>query len=109
MSIKCDEYGQVCVIALEGDFVGADTLEAQQAVEERSGAGHFVIDFERTEFISSQGLEALLAIRRRCEHRGGRVALAGLDPNCQKILELTRLDRRFECHPDVAKAMKMVM
>ena len=32
--------------------------------------------------------------------------LAGLDENCRKILELTRLDHRFECHHQLASALK---
>src|SRR5438477_12288672 len=80
MSIKCDEYGNVCVIALDGDLAGGDVREVRKAVEERiaargAGAG-FVIDLERSQFISSQGLEALLDVRRRCEDRRGRLVLA---------------------------------
>ena len=65
-----------------------------------------MIDFEGSRFISSEGLEALLAVRRRCEERRGQVRLAGLDDNCRKILQITRLDHRFECHPDVTTALK---
>ena len=109
MPIKCDEYDHVCVIALNGDFTGADTEQVRQAVEERLAsrrAVDFVIDFERSAFISSEGLEALLAVRRRCEERRGQVRLAGLDANCKKILQITRLDTRFECHPDLATALR---
>lgn len=109
MGIKCDEYAHVCVIALTGDFVGTDTEQVRSAVDERLAsrrAVNFVIDFEGSRFISSEGLEALLAVRRRCEERRGHVKLAGLDDNCRKILQITRLDRHFECHPDLQTAMK---
>src|SRR2546421_9473231 len=75
MSIKRDEYGTVCVIALDGDLVGADVREVRNAVEERMDARGaevgFVIDLERSQFISSQGLETLLDVRRWCEDRRG--------------------------------------
>ena len=109
MSVKCDEYGQVCVIALHGDFVGAAAEQVQKTVDQRLSdrrPANFVIDFEGSRFISSEGLEALLAVRRRCEERRGQVRLAGLDDNCRKILQITRLDHRFECHPDVTSALK---
>jgi hypothetical protein len=37
--------------------------------------------------------------------RGGE-KLAAADANCQKILEITRLAHRFECHADVSAALK---
>ena len=109
MSVKCDEYGQVFVIALHGDLLGADVEQVQKTVDQRlldRRPTNLVIDFEASRFISSEGLEALLAIRRRCEERRGQLRLAGLDNNCRKILQITRLEHRFECHPDVATALK---
>lgn len=109
MSVKFDEYDHVCVISVTGDFVGADTEQVRKAVDERLAsrrAVDFVIDFESSRFISSEGLEALLAVRRRCEERRGQVKLAGLDGNCRKILQITRLDSRFECHADLSAALK---
>jgi hypothetical protein len=32
--------------------------------------------------------------------------LAGLDENCTKILEITRLDGQFDCYDELAKAVK---
>ncbi|HXE53729.1 MAG TPA: STAS domain-containing protein [Tepidisphaeraceae bacterium] len=109
MPLKFDDYAHACVISLTGDFVGADTAQVRAAVDERlmsRRAVNFVIDFEPSHFISSEGLETLLAIRRQCEERRGQVKLAGLDESCRKILEITRLDRHFECHPDLQTAMK---
>ena len=108
MPIKCDEYSHVCVISVSGDFVAPETEQVSRAVDERvtqRRAVNFVIDFERSRFIGSEGLEALLAVRRQCELRRGQVKLSGLDDNCRKILQITRLGRRFECHPDLASAM----
>ena len=108
MPIQCDEYAGVCVIAPQGDLAGPAAAAARQAAESRTATEgvSVVIDLERANFIDSQGLESLLSIRRRCETQGARLALAALSPTCQKILELTRLDRHFECHPDLSSAIK---
>ena len=66
----------------------------------------FVIDFEKTNFIDSEGLETLLWVKRKTEDLFGQVKLATLDENCKKILEITRLEHRFECHPDLPAALK---
>jgi anti-anti-sigma factor len=109
MAIKCEDYGNVCVVSLNGDFVGEITREvkatAEQRLEQRRLAD-FVIDFEKVDFIDSEGLETLLWLKRRCEDLFGQIKLINLDDNCRKILEITRLEHRFECHADLAGALK---
>lgn len=109
MPLKCEDYNQVCIMTLDGDFVAAETEAARKAIEEMIENRRIVdavIDLEKVPFIDSQGLETLLWIKRRCEDLFGQVKLVGLDDNVKKILEITRLDHRFECHADLAGALK---
>lgn len=109
MSIKCDEYSQVCVITLNGDFVGTDAQASRKSVDElieKRQIVDFVLDFEKSGFLDSEGLETLLWIKRKVEDLFGQIKLAGLDENCRKILEMTRLEPRFECHADLPSALK---
>ena len=66
----------------------------------------FVIDFKNSAFIDSEGLEGLLWMKRRCEDCSARSSSSNLDENCRKILEITRLDHRFECQDDLPTALK---
>src|SRR5437763_2603246 len=111
MAIKCDEYGNVCVVTIDGDLAGDAPAVVRRAADERiddepKPIVDFGVDLEKTGFIDSDGLETLLWLKRRCEDRLGRVKLAGADATCQKILEMTRLAHRFECHPDLPAALK---
>jgi anti-anti-sigma factor len=109
MAIKCEDYGNVCVVAPPGDVSGEVSLEIRGVVEERfehRRAVDFVIDMEHAGFIDSEGLETLLWLKRKCEDLFGQVKLVNLDDNCRKILEITRLEHRFECHGDLAGALK---
>ncbi len=108
--IRLDQRHGVGVVALEGDLRGSDAVRAfRDAVRDAANAVEtktLVIDFSATRSIDSQGLEALLW-SRACLRRGtGAVRLAGLDANCRTILEMTRLDERFEAHTDVQAALK---
>ena len=109
MAIKSEYYGNVCVIALDGDFAGDVAKDmktaAEQKIEQRRLVD-FVIDFEKVDFIDSEGLESLLWLKRRSEDLFGQIKLINLDDNCRKILEITRLEHRFECHADLAGALK---
>ena len=109
MAVKSEDYSNVCVINLDGD-VTADASQAIRAsVEERVEQRRivdFVIDLEKVDFIDSEGLETLLWLKRRSEDLFGQIKLINLDDNCRKILEITRLEHRFECHADLAGALK---
>ena len=109
MAIKSEDYGNVCVIALNGDLTGEANKEVRATAEQRIDQKRlidFVIDFEKTDFVDSEGLETLLWLKRRCEDLFGQIKLINLADNCRKILEITRLEHRFECHADLAGALK---
>jgi anti-anti-sigma factor len=108
MSLRCDEYNGVCVITTEGDLAGDVAAEARRICDERLSrpdAASFVFDLGRCEFIDSAGLEMLCSVRRRCDEAGKHIALARPGPNCARILELTRLAARFDCHADLTGAV----
>ena len=109
-AITVQDYERVCAISLAGDLSGDDApAVARAAVDEAIAKRQivdFVVDFAGCGFIDSSGLEALLAIKRHCEELFGRVKLINLDEHCRKILEVTRLESRFECCRDLATALK---
>jgi len=109
MAIKCEEYSQVCVMEVHGDFLGETAQAAKKTMEdhvEKRRLVDFIMDFTKCNFIDSDGLESLLWMRRRCEDLFGKIKLVGLDESCRKILEITRLEHRFECQSDLATALK---
>lgn len=109
MSIKCEDYSQVCVMEIHGEFLAESAAQAKAAMQDRVDQRQivdFVLDFRDCAFIDSDGLEAMLWMRRKCEDLFGRLKLVHLDQNCRKILEITRLDHRFECQADLPAALK---
>lgn len=109
MPVHTQEYEKVCVIGIQGDFMADDSALAMDAVKDgiaKRQIVDFVLDFQNCTMIDSQGLETMLAIKRRCEEMFGRVKLINLDEHCRKILEITRVEPRFECCRDLATALK---
>jgi anti-sigma B factor antagonist len=109
MSVKCEEYSQVCVMEIQGDFLADSAAAAKKSLDdhiEQRRIIDFVIDFNKCSFVDSDGLESLLWMKRRVEDLFGRIKLVNLDENCKKILEITRLDHRFECQVDLPTALK---
>ena len=109
MPIANQDYEKVCVLTVTGDFSGDEPPLAMRLVSDGIADRQivdYVMNFSECPFIDSHGLEALLWIKRRCEELFGRVKLIGLDENLRKILEMTRLEPRFECSRDLATALK---
>jgi anti-anti-sigma factor len=109
MPVKLEEYDGVCVLCATGEFTGEDVASARRLATEfieHRQICDFVVDLEKAPFIDSEGLETLLWIKRRCEDLFGQFKLAAADENVRKILEVTRLGRRFENASDVPAALK---
>ena len=109
MPVKYEEYNNICVMTFDADFLGPECEGVRKSVEqliEKKQIVDFVVDFEKAGFIDSEGLETLLWLKRKAEDLFGQVKLSHLDENCRKILEITRLEHRFECHADLTGALK---
>lgn len=108
MRIQWQDYNEVTVIDLRGEVDGELTEPLRGAVTEIAGnqrAG-IVLDMSNVSFVDSQGLELLLWVRDYCRQNKIQLRLAGLDENCRKILEITRLQDEFDCHAELSQAVK---
>ncbi len=68
--------------------------------------GRVLLDMTHTEYISSVGLSALVAIYKQSKLKGGRLALTGVQPAVKDILQGARLISIFRIFPDRATAVK---
>ncbi len=108
MMIKCEDYDHVSVMSLQGELVH-DTIEViKKQFDERidGKVRFFVVDLQNTTFIDSKGLEFLLWMQEQCDERLGQVRLCNPDESCRKILNVTRLEGRFDIFQDVSEAVK---
>lgn len=108
MRINTQNYSTVTVIDLQGEVDGdlADTLKntvSEIVSNRRTG---IVLNMSDVGMIDSQGLELLLWVRDYCRRNKAQLRLAALDENCNTILEITRLDGEFDCHTELAEAVK---
>lgn len=108
MRIKTQDYNNITVIELQGEF-DADFIELFQATitnvisTEKVGV---VVDMTKVSFIDSEALEKMLWSKDYCNENNCQIRLAGLDENCEKILEITRLEKEFDRYSELADAVK---
>ncbi len=108
MKIKTQLYNDVTVVKLQGELDSDFTDLFQNTITDivaARGTG-IVLDMSEVGFIDSQGLERLLWAKDYCSANSCQLRLAGLDENCSKILEITRLENVFERYAELAEAVK---
>ena len=64
-----------------------------------------VLDFSHVDYISSMGLRILLMAAKQVRARGGRIAVAALQPVVKEIFEIARFNHVLEFFPDVRAAL----
>lgn len=108
MNVKCEDYDHVTVVSISGEFNADATEPFRKQIDERLArkVRFFVIDLQQTTFLDSKALEALLWVQEQCDERLGTTRLCNPDETCRKILQVTRLDGRFDVFADVAEAVK---
>jgi anti-sigma B factor antagonist len=108
MRIKTQDYNDVTVVELQGELDGDFTELLQNTITGivRKRKAGIVLDMSGVGFIDSQGLEQLLWSRDYCNENKCALRLAGLDENCGKILEITRLEKEFDRYAELAEAVK---
>jgi len=108
MKVKTQDYNDFIIVQLQGELEG-DVVELFQNTitnivgEPKAG---IVLDMSDVEFIDSRGLEQLLWSRDYCNQNKRQLRLAGLDENCKRILEITRLGNEFDHYAELAQAVR---
>jgi anti-anti-sigma factor len=107
MRIKTQDYNNVTVVELQGELDGDFTDLLRDTITDIITANKtgIVLDMSAVGFIDSQGLEQLLSARDYCHKNKRGFRLAGLDENCTKILEITRLEKEFDRYAELSKAV----
>jgi anti-sigma B factor antagonist/stage II sporulation protein AA (anti-sigma F factor antagonist) len=70
-----------------------------------AGQDHAVLDFARVEYIASAGLRALMLAAREAKAKGGRLAIAALQPLVKEVFEITRFGLVLNVYPSVRDAL----
>ena len=108
MKIEVQQYNDVYVLQLQGEFTG-DTIKSLEDVASNvfaSKVSGVVLDMTKVVFIDSQALEAIIDLSEKCRETTRQLKVAGLDENCTKILELTRLLPQFDTYAELTEAVK---
>ncbi len=108
MKVNTQDYNNVTVVELQGELDGdlAELLKKTITDIIKTGKIGIVLDMSEVGFIDGEGLESLLWARDYCDENNCQFRLAGLDENCTKVLEITRLEKELDHYAELAEAVK---
>lgn len=108
MKIKTQDYNDVTVVEMQGEFEGDAAEMFKNTISDiiERNKTNMVFDMSGIGFIDSHGLELLLWARDYCFQNRRELRLAGLDENCMRIMEITRLENEFEHYSELTQAVK---
>lgn len=97
MGFHLHRKNDLVIVELEGELVVGNREELRDLLlaQLADGAGKFVIDFQKTNFIDSSGLSVLVGLWKRIREEGGDLRLANLTEDLRDYFRLTKLDGVF--------------
>ena len=108
MKLSYEDHNTITVLTVSGELTTDQSDPFRRACQERlnSNIKDVVLDLEYLTLIDSAGLELLLWLLDEVSERGGQLRLVKPDEIVRKILQLTRLDRKFNIHESIESAAK---
>ena len=108
MEIDVKKEGQAVIIALTGRMDAVSAPQFDKTVDDfiEEGETRILIDFKTLEYISSAGLQSILALAKRLELINGAVLLSDLNGAVKEVFEISGFSSIFPIYDnlDAAKA-----
>jgi anti-sigma B factor antagonist len=107
MEIQVDFIEGVGVVSVKGSMDAYTTPELAQFISNQITEGHvqLVADLEQLIYTSSAGLRVLLGAVKETRQQGGDFRLAAVQPNVQKVLDLSGFSTIAKIFPDIDTAV----
>lgn len=108
MKYSFEDHGPTSVLTISGELMHDQVDVLRRACHDRisHGVHNLVLNLEHLTMADSAALEFLLWLREELSAKQGQMRLVKLDQIVRTILEITRLDRRFEVHDSIESAAK---
>jgi anti-sigma B factor antagonist len=106
MKLSYEDHDTVSVMTVSGDLTADQADGFRRACQDRFDASirDIVLDMEYLATIDSAGLELLLWLSEQIGSRGGHLKIVKPDETIRTILNITRLERRFDVHDSIEAA-----
>lgn len=87
-----DNYTIVTSNVEKLDSTNAPELKSELVLINKNSVNNIVLDMSASRYCDSSGLSAILIGNRLCKDSGGKFVISGLQPNVQKLVEISQLN-----------------
>ncbi len=107
MVIDLRKEGSSIVISIKGRMDAVCAPDLEKILDEKIAENelYFVFDFSDLEYISSAGLQCILAAAKNLEGRQGGIALTSLRGTVKEVFEISGFDTLFPIYASVTEAV----
>lgn len=107
MSITVEKLGEIVRVILAGKLLQEEAEQLEEKIEAEIARGNvrIVIDMSGLDFISSDGLSALLELRLRLQHAEGYIRLVCPPELILQVFQRTKLTKIFQIYPNLENAL----
>lgn len=106
--IEVHSQNEVTVVKPAGPLIGGDeTMELNEIMEEQvtEGNNRLVLDLSNVPYVNSSGVGTLMAARNLCVRHEGGLAVIGLNPKIESLLQALLIYDLLNCHTDLDEAV----
>lgn len=82
-TVLCERYSEHEAKPIEHDLLDAAAKCAHK----------LVVDMSKVAMLASAGIGSLISLHQACAKAGGKLVICALDPQIEKMLKLTRMDK----------------
>ena len=107
MTLNEEKNGKIVVLGLSGkvDIDGSKIFLERVTQILDAGERYILIDFTDVAYINSTGLRALILVAKRLAGDAGKLVLAGVSDQIQKVFKISGLSSIFALQPTRADAL----
>lgn len=106
---KEEKYATLISEVEKLDATHAADIKSELVFLIKSGHKNIIVDLEKTRYIDSSGLSALLTGNRLSHDQKGSFVLCCLQPNVEKLVAISQLNSVFEITPTRNEAIDLVL
>jgi anti-anti-sigma factor len=106
MTFTEERNGEVLILGPNGriDTENSEVLLGKITQVIDGGVRSLLLDFSSVTYVTSSGLRTLIMAAKRLANLGGKLVLAGMNAQVQRILEISGLTSVLTVHPTKAEA-----
>jgi anti-anti-sigma factor len=110
MEIDVKKEGKAVIISLTGRMDAVSAPQFDKTVDDfmEQGETCILIDFKALEYISSAGLQSVLALAKRLELMNGTVILSDLTGAVKEVFEISGFSSIFSIYDNLDAAMASI-